>query len=207
MDFNKVIIWGFPLYSHTHSYIHGGWVKGFKHLGYETHWFHDNEFPNEKDFDYNNTLFITEGYAENNIPINSSSIYFVHICIKPEKYLNKVKRLIEIRYLVDNIKDCNYNYVLDKSKCIEISKSTYYEKLYDNGGLVKYHDTPIQMNYECIYTCWATDLLPEEIKEENIEICNNLRTNENSNTNNIYWCGSYTIHNNSDLYKFVKAAE
>ena len=57
------------------------------------------------------------------------------------------------------------------------------------------------MNYECIYTCWATDLLPEEIKEENIDICNNLRTN------NIYWCGSYDTSNNPELYKFVKAAK
>jgi hypothetical protein len=200
MEFNKVIVWGFPLHSHTHSYIHGGWVKGFKHLGYETHWFHDNEFPNEKDFDYNNTLFITEGYAENNIPMNSSSIYFVHICIHPEKYLNKVKRLIEIRYLVDTIKDCNYNYILDKTKCIEISKSSYYEKLYDNGGLNKYHHNPTKMNYECIYTCWATDLLPEEIKEENIDVCTNVRTN------NIYWCGSYNNNNNPELYKFVQAS-
>jgi hypothetical protein len=204
MDFNKVIIWGFPLHTHTHSYIHGGWVKGFKHLGYETHWFHEKDYPNENNFDYNNTLFITEGYADNNIPINSSSIYFVHICINPEKYLNKVKRLIEIRYLVDNIKDYNYNYVLDKNNCIEISKSTYYEKLTNNGALVKYYDNPIQMNYECIYTCWATDLLPEEIKEENIDICNNFKTN--LNTNNIYWCGSYDTNNNKELLKFVNAA-
>ena len=108
MQFDKVIIWGFPLHSHTHSYIHGGWVKAFKHLGYATHWFHDNNVPS--DFDFENALFITEGYAENNIPIVKSSIYFVHICIKPEKYIGKVKRLIEIRYLVDRIKDCNYNY-------------------------------------------------------------------------------------------------
>ena len=78
MSFDKVIIWGFPLHSHTHSYIHGGWVKGFKRLGYKTYWFHDKKYPT--DFDYNNSLFITEGYADNKIPINNTSIYFVHIC-------------------------------------------------------------------------------------------------------------------------------
>jgi len=201
MNFNKVIIWGFPLHTHTHSYIHAGWVKAFKHLGYETYWFYENDYPKEINFDYNNTLFITEGYADNNIPINNTSIYFVHICINPEKYLDKVKRLIEIRYLVDNINDYNYNYILDKSKCIEISKSTYYEKLYNNGNLAKHYNNPIKMNYECIYTCWATDLLPEEIKEENIELSNN-----GNGEKIIYWCGSYNTNNNKELLKFVNAS-
>ena len=164
--FTKVVIWGFPLHTHTHSYIHYGWQKGFKHLGYDTYWFDDTNYP--QDFDFNNCLFITEGYAEKNIPIVETSIYFVHIAINPEKYLNKVKRFIEIRYLVDGIKDCNYNYRLDKSKCQKISDCSYYEKLYDNGGLAKFHDNPKPMEYECVYTCWATDLLPDEIKEESI---------------------------------------
>lgn len=193
MQFDKVIIWGFPLHSHTHSYIHGGWVKAFKHLGYATHWFHDNNVPS--DFDFENALFITEGYAENNIPIVKSSIYFVHICIKPEKYIGKVKRLIEIRYLVDRIKDCNYNYVLDKSKCTEISNATYHEKLTNNGGLAKYHSNPQPIDYECIYTCWATDLLPDEINEETISM---------PRENAIYWCGSYNSNNNPELRKFVE---
>lgn len=196
MDFKKVIIWGFPLHTHTHSYIHGGWFKGFKSLGYETYWFHDKEYPSN--FDYNDCLFITEGYADDNIPIVSTSIYFVHICREPEKYLNKVKRLIEIRYLVDHIKDCNYNYKLEKEQCTKISDATYYEKLFDNSGLAKYHNNPKKMDYECIYTCWATDLLPEEIKEENImyprEKC-------------IYWCGSYSAGNNPELRKFVMESE
>lgn len=209
MNFNKVIIWGFPLHTHTHSYIHGGWYKAFQHLGYETHWFHDGNHPNPKNsgsgigngigFDYGNTLFITEGYADSKIPIVTSSIYFVHICINPEKYLGKVARLIEIRYLVDNIRDCNYEYTLDKSKCIQISDATYYEKLHDNGGLRRYHTKPIPMEYECIYTCWATDLLPHEIDISDINI---NKTRDKC----IYWCGSYDKHNNPELYKFLDAA-
>ena len=196
MEFNKVIIWGFPLHTHTHSYIHGGWFKAFKSLGYETYWFHDKDYP--QNFDYTNSLFITEGYADNNIPIVESSIYFVHICRNPEKYLNKVKRLIEIRYLVDHIKDVNYNYVLDKNKCHKISEATYYEKLEDNGGIARFHNNPTPMQYECIYTCWATDLLPDEIKEENINL---------PRDNCIYWCGSYSAGNNPELRKFVEESE
>jgi hypothetical protein len=182
LSFNKVIVWGFPLHSHTHSYIHAGWVKAFKALGFETYWFHNNNYPDPNRFDYSNTLFISEGYADDNIPIRDSSIYFIHICTKPEKYIGKVKRLVEIRYLVNEIIDCNYVYQLDKSKCIKISDATYYEKLHDNGGLRKYFQNPEKMEYECIYTCWATDLLPEEIKFEDINY---------PRENKIYWFGSY----------------
>lgn len=191
--FSKVVIWGFPLHTHTHSYIHYGWAKGFKHLGYDTHWFDDTNFP--VDFDFNDCLFITEGYADTQIPIVASSIYFVHIARNPEKYIGKVKRFIEIRYLVDGIKDCNYNYVLDKSKCVKLSDCTYYEKLHDNGGIANHHDSPISMEYECVYTCWATDLLPEEILEENIYA---------PKDNCIYWFGSANQYNTKEIAIFYQ---
>lgn len=191
--FSKVIIWGFPLHTHTHSYIHYGWVKGFKHLGYDTYWFDDNNYPS--DFDYNNCLFITEGYADYNIPIISSSIYFVHILRNPEKYIDKVKRVIEIRYLVDSIKDVNYDYILDKSKCKKISECSYYEKLHDNGGIAKHHENPQSMNYECVYTCWATDLLPDEIIEDNIY---------KPRDNTIYWFGSANHTNTKEISIFYQ---
>jgi hypothetical protein len=191
--FSKVVIWGFPLHTHTHSYIHYGWHKAFTYLGYPTYWFDDTNVPT--DFDFNDCLFITEGYADTNIPIVSTSIYYVHIAIHPEKYLNKVKRFIEIRYLVDSIKDCNYNYVLDKSKCRKISDCTYYEKLHDNGGLAKYHENPLPMEYECVYTCWATDLLPHEIKDEFIGL---------PKDNKIYWFGSANHRNTREIAIFYE---
>jgi len=192
-QFSKVIVWGFPLHTHTHSYIHYGWANGFKHLGYDTHWFDDNNVP--ENFDFNNCLFITEGYADKNIPVVSTSIYFVHIATNPEKYIGKVKRFVEIRYLVDAIKDCNYNYTLDKNKCTKISDCTYYDKLKDNGGIEAHHDNPSSMEYECIYTCWATDLLTHEIKEENIYV---------PKDNRIYWFGSANHTNTKEIAIFYQ---
>jgi len=189
--FSKVIIWGYPLHSHTHSYIHYGWYKGFKHLEYNTFWFHDGEFP--VDFDYENCLFISEGYADNNIPIIKSSIYFIHIALNPQKYINNVKRFIEIRYLVDSIIDCNYNYILDKSLCTKISNCTYYEKLHSNSGIAIAHSNPQLMEYECIYTCWATDLLPDEIIESNITT---------PKGNKIYWFATANQINTPEIKKF-----
>jgi hypothetical protein len=195
-NINKVIIWGYPDQSHTHHYIHYGWHKGFKHLGYDTYWFHDGLYPD--DFDYSNSLFITEGYVDKNIPLDITSIYFVHVCVSPEKYIGKVKRLIDMRYLVDNIKDCNYNYVLDKSKCKKISNCTYYEKLTTNSGISAKRDNPDKMDYECIYTCWATDLLPEEILESRI-----LTPRENR----IHWFGSANPGNNQQVSDFAEECE
>lgn len=193
--FSKVVVWGYPLHTHTHSYIHAGWVKAFKTLGYETHWFSNDNYP--KDFDFSNTLFISEGYADQEIPINESSTYFIHICVRPEKYIGKVKRLIEIRFLVNQIIDCNYVYKLDKSHCTKISDATYYQKLENNGNLRKHVHNPVNMNYECIYTCWATDLLPEEINFEDA-----LKKRENK----IYWFGSYNEQNCQELRLFMEEA-
>lgn len=195
MSFNKVVVWGYPLHSHTHSYIHAGWVKAFKSLGYETYWFHNNDFPSN--FDWSNSLFISEGYADSKIPVNDSSIYFIHICLNPEKYVGKVKRFIEIRFLVNQIIDCNYVYQLDKSQCIKISDATYYQKLYNNGNLIKYFHNPQPIEYECIYTCWASDLLPEEIDFENIHF---------PRENKIYWFGSYNDKNCNELKLFTDEA-
>jgi len=192
----KVIIWGYPLHSHTHSYIHHGWYKAFTAMGFETHWFDDKNYP--IDFDYNDCLFLTEGYADANIPIIDTSVYFVHISRNPENYIGKVKRFIEIRYLVDHIRDCNYDYVLNKSKATKISDCTYYEKLSDNGGIRRFHENPHSMNYECIYTCWATDLLPHEIKDEYI-----FTPKEKA----IYWFGSADHTNTKEIALFFQECQ
>lgn len=159
-SFRQVIIWGFPLHSHTHSYIHGAWVKTFQHVGITVHWFHDGSFP--QSFDYTNTCFITEGWADDNIPIESSSTYFVHIAKNPAKYLDKGARLIEIRYHVIEINDSNYSYVRP-TNTIYISKDTLYEVVPDDRAVASKRGRSITSKpYEVIYMHWATDLLPHE---------------------------------------------
>ena len=160
--YSKVIVWGFPLNSHTHSYIHAMWVKVFK-IGFEkeTHWFHDNEFP--ADFDYTNCIFISEGYADNNIPIVASSVYFIHNAIYPEKYL--MARLIEIRFNVNEIHDINNDFKRDDGShnLIDITPHAKYEKLTSNKDIhvsKRGHEIK-QMNYECVYIYWGT---PRELR-------------------------------------------
>jgi hypothetical protein len=188
----KIIIWGYPLHSHTHSYIHGAWYKTFKSLGYETYWFDDTSYP--KDFDYSDCLFITEGYADKNIPLNSSSTYFVHICINPKKYLDVGCRLIDIRFNVSEINDCNYSIVTDKSKLNKIDDCSFYEKTANDSVLADKFKKGIE-GYEALYLSWATDLLPEEFNYDDM-----LMERENK----IYWFGTIGLSNNKEIKNFIK---
>ena len=121
----KIIIWGYNQDNHTQYYIHWAWHRAFKHLGYDTYWFSDEDHPT--DFDYENCLFIAEGYRDNNIPLVKSSTYFVNFLINPSKYVNSGVRAIDIKLNVNQINDCNYNYNLDKSKVLNIGNCAYYE--------------------------------------------------------------------------------
>ena len=69
--FERVIIWGHKLHTHTHSYIHYGFQRGFKHLNYDVYWFDNNDTTNDdfKNFNFDNCLFITEGQVDELIPI------------------------------------------------------------------------------------------------------------------------------------------
>ena len=163
-QFRQVIVWGYPLHSHTHSYIHGAWVKAFQSLNIPVRWFHDKEFP--KEADYTNTCFLTEGWADEKIPLHPSNTYFVHIATNPQKYTAIGARLIEIRYNVLEIHDYNYDYVLPPNG-FPISDQTLYEIAKDDSAVAPKRGRPVQqVEYEVAYMYWATDLLPQEIKQE-----------------------------------------
>ena len=165
-QFRQVIVWGFPLHSHTHSYIHGAWVKTFNHLGILTHWFHDGEYPSPSSFDYSRSLFITEGWADEHIPVNATSTYFVHIAKNPAKYLDAGARLIEIRYNVLEIQDFNYDYKLPTT-AFALSQDTLYEVVPDDRVVAGRRGRAARaQTYEAVYMYWATDLLPHEIHFE-----------------------------------------
>jgi len=168
--FDKVIVWGYPLHTHTQSYIHACWDKVFRALGKDTHWFHDDKFPPPAEFSYKNCLFIAEGYQDKNIPLEESSTYFINFCIYPQKYLRCGARLVEIRFNLNEIHDVNNDFKLDDGthSLIDLSQDTRYEVLRSNSGMHKEFTGPVPapMNYECVYLLWATDLLPWEINLE-----------------------------------------
>lgn len=143
----KVIIWGYPLHTHTHSYTHIAVYRAFEHLGYETYWFHDDEYP--EDFDYDNCVFFTEGFADKKIPLRNTSTYYVHVCVNPQKYLGKVKKLIDVRYLQQSMDNDNYDFVLNRDDCDVLDTGVLYDRTHKE--------------YDITYVAWGTNLLPHEI--------------------------------------------
>lgn len=150
INYNKIILWGHKLHTHTHSYIHFGFYRAFKHLGYDVLWLDEDDDLN---IDLSNSLFITEGQVDKNIPLLEDCTYILHNC-NGDKYKNIKKK---------------YNMqVITKT-----SLNTYnFKKLSDYAFYCG----------DCFTICWATDLLPEEIdininKVKNDEIISKKQLN------------------------------
>jgi len=167
-SYKKVVIWGYPLYSHTASYGWEAYYKAFKHLGFDVHWFHDDDFP--LDFDFSNTLFIAEGFADKNIPLNDTSCYFIWYCPSPLKYISAgVKKYIDVRMPVVDHKDHVHNYSFNLNNCAKVEPSCFIEKLTSGVIRVKndYVDYEIS-DFDKLYINWATNLLPHEISNDDV---------------------------------------
>lgn len=198
----KVIIWGHPLHSHTHSYVHEGYYKALKFLGYNVSWFHDNNFP--KDFDYNNSIFITEGFADKNIPLNETSTYCVMYCPSPKRYLEAgVKKYIDLRMIAVGHKDHVQEYTLNKSIVEKIGPSYYYDA--STKKTIRYRNDYVDYDiedFDKVYFSWATNLLPHEINNSNAYL---------DRKPEIYYFGTLSPHgeceNMSTFLPFIQATK
>lgn len=166
----RIVIWGHKLHSHTHSYIHYGFDKAFRYLGYETYWLDDNDNISGQNFD--NCIFLTEGQVDNKIPQTNNSKYILHNCDGAKYKWLKNENRINIQFFSTEV----FRYGLK-----EINPYTF-------------------VGSDIIHFCWATDLLPNEIDENNAH-------NEMSNRECI-WIGSYSqgdktqFENNTQLDPF-----
>ena len=155
----KCILWGYTLHSDTYSYVHEGFKKALERAGHEVYWFHDGEYPDSTDFDYEDSVFFTEGYADKNIPVLASCVYYVHVCVNPEKYVGSVKKLIDMRYHQDKMDKDNYEFDHDLSDFEELDTGVCVDRVMSK-----------EKGYDISYLAWATDLLPEEFDEDWVNI-------------------------------------
>lgn len=200
MKYSKVVIWGHPLYSHTHSYVHEAYYRAFKSLGYDVYWFHDGDYP--IDFDFTNCLFIGEGFADQKIPINDTSCYLIMYCPSPIKYQN-AGRYVDIRMTAINFKDHIQQYSVDKTKLTKLGPACYFDPKTSNKIRVKNNYVDYEMDdYDRLYISWATNLLPDEFEEEDVYL---------ERENIIYFCGSISsqgeCENYSNWQPFLKACD
>lgn len=146
MNFKQVIIWGYPLYSHTHSFIMAHFKKGFDALGYKTKWLTDKD--NIDGINFDGSLFFAAGEEEKKIPLNKSSCYVLHNT-NSRKYIEAGCKVLNIQtHTIGTPKDPD---------CEVLNKWTVIKK----GDI------------SCVYLAWATDLLPHEIDTNNITLNNN----------------------------------
>jgi len=150
LKFDKVVLWGHKLHSHTHSYIHWGFSRAFKHLGYKVYWLDSKD--NLTNIDFSNALFITEGQVDDGIPLRNDAFYILHNCTSKK-----------------------YQPLFEKNRCIILQVYTHDCK----PRKLEVVDDYILCNVleKIIYMPWATDLLPHEIEDQKKKI--NLRNRKN----------------------------
>jgi len=136
----KIIIWGHPLHSHTTSYIHYGFFKALKYMGYDVYWIENNE--QNSNFDFNNSIVFAERMDMSFLPIVDNATYFIH-----NLYLD-----FEDKYKVDYKNVWNY--------------LVYHESynLPDDLKKIDNHSW-ISEKTKTIMIRWGTDLLPFEIDD------------------------------------------
>lgn len=195
LKYKKVIVWGYPLHTHTQSYTHAMWHRVFRHLGFSSFWFDDENYP--KDFDYSNSIFITEGWGDKNIPVNDSSIYFVNFGINPKKYLDRGAKFVDIRLNVDHINDLNYSYELDRNKTEKLGECAFFLKNANDSAISEQFRTGVE-NYSAVYLSWATDKLPHEFNFDDRFI---------SRENVCFYIGSVGENNVNQIMLFNKALQ
>lgn len=173
----KFILWGHKLHSHTHSYIHNAFFRAFQHMGAKTYWFNDND--DVRNFDFSNSLFITEGQVDKNIPLRDDCFYVLHNCY-----------------------DTKYNELFTKNKCIRLQVYTDAVLQYNYTKLANC----IYADYsgKCLYFPWATDLLPHEI---NANKPSRVFVEESKNVNWVGTVGSGQFGNIEQIAPFKKACE
>lgn len=167
----KLIIWGHKVGSHTHSYIHYGYYRAAKFLGYDVHWFDDHD--DVSNFDFNNSIFITEVQVCQKMPVLENCIYFNHWVDKPFR--------INGTWYKDHITHPNYfNFVYFSDRWDPKDNITWPPEE-EIQKIADYHY--FHPKTKTLTTIWATDLLPNEIDQ--IEPCLFDETKQN-----IYFIGS-----------------
>jgi hypothetical protein len=208
-NIKKIIIWGDKLFKNeipvkledelnhslhdlrgTFSYIYYGFYRAFHKLNYNVFWF--DHYDNLEDFNFDNSLII----AYNNtirvnvekFPIKNNCYYVLHN-VYFEPYYKELFKYIPTKNII------HYLLPIDKAFNNIDTGIIYYKNRFNFG---KYIDN---FGYIMI-NMWATDLLPDEIKEINKKILSNDNEINEDNQNTIYFVG--TIEHNDSLKRMKK---
>lgn len=189
---NNVVIWGHKLTdartANTFAFIHDSWYRTFRCLGYNTLWLDNSDDTSGLSLD--NSIFLTEGQVDQNIPIIDSCKYVVHNC-NIEKYKPIVSNVLNLQVYTH---DC----LARKVEPLDNQQLCFYQPEAD------FSRPDHGCDNRTIYQPWATNLLPGEIDPENT-IASKFQRQKR-----IFWVGSIMggPHRNDDkIAELVSAAK
>lgn len=143
----RALVWGHALHTHTHSYIHAGFVKAFSYLDYQTTWVDDrnphcvSKYSSELRLltsqERSNTIVITEGQVDSELPVIDGISYVIHNCNRVKYPTSKVLNLQVVTNGIENSEGVRGDEVAENYAYFDKSSNTLYQP-------------------------WATDLLPHQ---------------------------------------------
>lgn len=130
------IIWGLPLHSHTHSYVHHAFHRAALNMGYNAKWLENSESSNQHISE--DSIILCCGIADDQLKVKKGANYILHNSsredLRQEKHIN-----LQV-YTHD---------VLERDvQKLENNQIAFWEN-----------------KTKTLYQPWATDLLPEEIDQ------------------------------------------
>lgn len=149
--YNKVVIYGHKLHSHTHSYIHEAFYNAFCNKGFETIWI--DEADDLEKYDFSKSIFLTEGQVINKMPIRDDCKYLLH-------YVDKQK-VQQLGIKQENI--LNFRFFENSAICHEkVNDFTFYDS-----------------KKRELWMPWAATLFPNQIDRCSEKLFNPHETNVN----------------------------
>lgn len=175
MNNRKVIIWGHKFPSDTYFYIQNAYHRASKYIGFDTHWFDDND--DVSSFDFSNSIFITEHRARNNMPILEDCVYFDHFSDEPFENKNRPEHpnYYNFAFFGDS-----WNWP-SKEELVEIGSKHFFHK-----------------KTNTLITIWGTDLLPSEIDSLEPKL-------HDENLDKIYFVGTIHGENNLNFERICRS--
>jgi hypothetical protein len=144
------VIWGHPLGSHTHSWIHYGFARAFEHLGFDVLWLEDSAESVDRVSDLERAIVLTEGQQDEHLPaaLRPSWLVFGHNC-EPTSY-RAAADFIPVQVLM-------------------LDKSGYRNPRWHPEVAHREPEAPSEGGSDdagarVLEILWATDLLPHEIE-------------------------------------------
>lgn len=129
----KLVVWGLPLHSHTHSYVHHAFARAAVSMGYETFWVEDAKDSNL--YLTQDTIVICCGVSDKHLGYKEGVKYVLH---NSDRHDLRVGKYIDLQVYTTDVYTRN------------VSKLNY--------DLTYWEDKT-----RTLFQPWATDLLPDEI--------------------------------------------